>query len=192
MPALNGLRGASTSSNSGTGCEVSMGSGNGSYPWFALRVRTRYENSVAALLGSQSYERFLPLYKCRRRWSDRIKEIETPLFPGYLFCRFNPQDRRPILLTPGVMQIVGTTNGPIPIEDAEVAAIQTIIESGLPSHPWPFLQVGKRVRVDCGALRGVEGILSKFKGRHRIVVSVSLLQSSVALEIDSAWVSSIN
>ena len=169
-----------------------MGSGNGSYPWFALRVRTRYENSVAALLGSQSYERFLPLYKCRRRWSDRIKEIETPLFPGYLFCRFNPQDRRPILLTPGVMQIVGTSKGPIPIEDAEVAAIQTIIESGLPSHPWPFLQVGKRVRVDYGALRGVEGILSKFKGRHRIVVSVSLLPSSVALEIDSAWVSSIN
>jgi transcription antitermination factor NusG len=90
------------------------------------------------------------------------------------------------------MQIVGTPKGPIPIEDAEVAAVQTIIESGLPSHPWPFLQVGKRVRVDGGALRGLEGILSKFKGRHRIVVSVALLQSSVALEIDSAWVSSIN
>ncbi|MFQ5737595.1 MAG: UpxY family transcription antiterminator [Acidobacteriota bacterium] len=166
-----------------------MGAWNDS--WFALQVRTRHEKSVAALLRGQGYECFLPLYKCRRRWSDRIKEIDQPLFPGYLFCWFNPRHRLPIVMTPGVVLIVGRGRTPIPVEEHEISAIQTIVESGLPSHPWPFLRIGERVRVEYGALRGLEGHLLDFKGRHRIVVSVALLQRSVAVDIDSAWVSPV-
>ena len=82
------------------------------FPWYALQVRTRQEASVSDQLGGQGYERFLPMYKVRRRWSDRIKEMNAPLFPGYLFCRFDPHDRLPILKTPGVIQIVGFKDGP--------------------------------------------------------------------------------
>ena len=161
------------------------------YPWFALQTRSRYEHFVAAMLRGKGYELFLPVYTCQRRWSDRIKELELPLFPGYLFCRFNPLDRFPILVTPGVIQVVGIGKSPVPVDDAEIAAIQTAVQSGLPRQPWPFLQIGKRVRVECGPLCGLEGILVDFKGRHRLVLSMTLLQRSVAVEVDGAWVISI-
>ena len=163
----------------------------GSYPWFALQTRSRYEDFVATQLHNKGYETFLPLYKCRRRWSDRIKELELPLFPGYLFCRLNPLDRLPILVTPGVIQVVGIGKNPIPVDDTEIAALQTAVQSGLPRQPWPFLQIGQRVKVEWGPLRGLEGILLDFKGRHRLVLSVTLLQRSVAVEVDAAGVSPI-
>jgi|HubBroStandDraft_6_1064221.scaffolds.fasta_scaffold00112_14 transcription antitermination factor NusG len=160
------------------------------YPWFALQVRSRRESCVADYLHGQGYERLLPLYKCRRRWSDRIKEVQTPLFPGYLFCRFDPQDRLPILKTPGVIQIVGVNRTPVAVDEAEISAIQTMVAAGVPNQPWPFLQVGEKVRIESGSLCGLEGILLDFKGSHRLVLSISLLQRSVAVEIDSAFVAS--
>ena len=160
------------------------------YPWFALQVRTRHEPGVASYLLSQGYESFLPLYKCRKRWSDRVKEVQTPLFPGYLFCRFDPQDRLPIMKTPGVMQIVGVNRVPVPVDEVEIDAVQTLVASGIPNQPWPFLQVGERVRIESGSLRGIEGILMDFKGTQRLVLSITLLQRSVSVEIDSAFVSS--
>jgi transcription antitermination factor NusG len=160
-------------------------------PWFALQVRSRYESMVAGILGGKGYEYFLPTYRCRRRWSDRIKELELPLFPGYLFCRFNPQQRLPILKTPGLISIVAVAKHPAPVDEAEIAAVRTLVSSGCKSQPWPYVQIGQRVRIEYGSLCGLEGILQSFKGSHRIVISVSLLQRSIAAEIDSAWVTPI-
>jgi len=160
------------------------------YPWFALQVRTRRESGVANYLFGQGYESFLPLYHCRKRWSDRVKEVQTPLFPGYLFCRFDPQDRLPVMKVPGVMQIVGANRVPLPVDEVEIRALQTLVASGIANQPWPFLQLGERVRIESGSLCGLEGILLDFKGTHRLVLSVTLLQRSVSVEIDSAWVSS--
>jgi transcription antitermination factor NusG len=160
-------------------------------PWYALQVRARFEQGVADHLDGKGYEWFLPLYKCRKRWSDRIKEVEAPLFPGYLFCRINLQDRLPILKTPGVIQIVGSNRTPIAVDEVEVQAIQRMVASGIPNQPWPFLAAGDRVRIESGPLCGLEGILVEFKGNHRLVLSVTLLQRSVAVEIDSAFVSSL-
>lgn len=167
-----------------------MESGIARLPWFALQVRTGHEKSVVERLKSKCQRYFLPLYKSRRRWSDRIKEIEMPLFPGYLFCGVDVTNRLPILTTPGVIRIVGIGGVPQPLEESEVAAIQSLVRSELPSQPWPFLEIGERVRIEHGPLRGIEGILLDFRGRHRLVVSVTVLQRSVAVEIDGAWVSS--
>ena len=161
------------------------------YPWFALQVRARQESGVGDQLSGQGYERFLPMYKVRKRWSDRIKEVEAPLFPGYLFCRFNPHDRLPILKTPGVIQIVGFKEGPTAVDEAEIRSIQTLVAAGVPHQPWPFLSAGDRVRIDSGPLVGLEGILTEVKRSHRLVLSVTLLQRSVAVEIDSALVTAI-
>ena len=160
----------------------------GELPWFALQVRTRHETAIAGFLEAKGYEQFVPLYKSRKRWSDRVKVTETPLFPGYLFCRFDPQYRLPVLKTPGVIQVVGYNRIPAPIDDNEIHAIQTLIASGLPTQPWPFLAVGDHVRIESGALRGLDGIVVKLKENHRLVVSVTLLRRSVAVEIDSAVV----
>jgi transcriptional antiterminator NusG len=156
--------------------------------WFALHVRTRFESSVAVHLQGKGYEFFLPMYVSKRRWSDRMQEIEQPLFPGYVFCRFDPQARLPILVTPGVIGVVGMGKTPIAIADEEIAGIQTVVNSGLPSQPWPFLQVGEQVRIESGPLQGLTGILEEIKGRHRLILAVTLLQRSVAVEIDVACV----
>src|SRR3989442_7701782 len=116
-----------------------------SYPWFALQTRCRYESFVAKQLAHKGYEILLPLYKCRRRWSDRIKELELPLFPGYLFCRFNPLDRFPIVVTPAVLQAVGIGKSPVPVDDAEIAAMQTDVPSQQSRQPLPVLQVQQTV-----------------------------------------------
>ena len=162
-----------------------------SYPWFALQVRSRYENIVTAHLSGKGYEWFLPLHKCRRRWSDRFKEIEQPLFPGYIFCRLNLLDRLPILITPGVILIVGIGKTPVPIDEPEIAAIQAAVRSGLPSQPWPFMRIGQRVKIEHGPLCGLDGVLLEFRGHHRLVLSVTLLKRSIAVQIEDAWVTPI-
>jgi len=161
-------------------------------PWFALQVRMRHESGVADYLKSKGYEWFLPLYKAKRRWSDRVKEVDAPLFPGYLFCRFNPYDRLPILKTPGVTQIVGYNHIPVPVDEQEIEAIRRLVASGMPNAPCAYLEVGSKVRIEVGALRGLEGILTEVKGKRRLVLSITLLQRSVAVEIDTDAVSVVH
>jgi transcription antitermination factor NusG len=156
--------------------------------WFALRVKSNFEKTTSQILLQKGYEAFLPTYHTRNRWSDRIKTVERPLFPGYLFCRFYQGDRLPVLVTPGVVGVVGLGKTPVPIPEAEIQAVEAIIRSGLPAMPWPFLRVGQRLLMERGPLRGVEGILQEIKSCYRFVVSVNLLQRSVAAEVESDWV----
>jgi transcription antitermination factor NusG len=169
----------------------SMEKNSAQFPWYALQVRSRREALVATHLEGQGFECFLPLYKSKRRWSDRVSEIEQPLFPGYLFCRLDLHNRGPLLMTPGVQQIVGVGRTPRPLEEGEIESIRHALSSGLPSHPWPYIEIGERVRVNYGSLVNLEGILVNFKGCNRVVLSVTLLQRSVAMEIDLAWLSPI-
>ena len=161
------------------------------FPWYALQCWLRKESLVAAQLEGQGFECFLPKYKSIREWSDRKKDVEQPLFPGYLFCRFDYTQRRPVVLTQGVLQVVGCGRRPTPIEDSEIQAIQVAVASGVPGQPWPYLEVGERVKIHSGKLSGIEGILVNLKGNHRVVLSVTLLQRSVALEVDLSWVTSL-
>jgi len=165
-----------------------MSLGTENHRWYALQVRTRWENSTALLLAGKSYQTILPTYKTKKRWNGRMREIDAPLFPGYVFCQFDAQNRLPILITPGVISVVGRGRIPLPVNDEEIAAIQTVVSSGLRAEPWPYLEIGQKVRIESDCLEGLEGILINFKGNHRIVVSVSLLRRSVALEIDRSCV----
>src|SRR5215471_20374288 len=161
-------------------------------PWYVLQCWARKESVITTHLENQGLECFLPKYKSIREWSDRKKEVEQPLFPGYVFCRFDYSQRRPVVMTPGVLQVVGFGRTPTAVPDREVEALQTAVASGIASQPWPYLEVGERVLVKAGKLSGLEGILVSFKGKHRVVLSVSLLQRSVALEVDLDWVTSLN
>jgi transcription antitermination factor NusG len=139
-------------------------------------------------LRGKGYEEFLPLYRSSRRWSDRVKQLDMPLFPGYMFCRFDPHDRLvPVLTTPGVIGILGAGKVPIPVDEEEIEAVRSIINSGLAAQPWPFLAVGSRIYIEDGPLSGLEGIITNADTVDRLVVSVSLLQRSVAVQIDRDW-----
>jgi len=158
------------------------------YPWFALRVKTRTEKVVSTIARNKGFEEFLPLYQSRRRWSDRFKSVELPLFPGYVFCRLNPEHRLPLLTIPGVMSFVGIGKVPVPIDETEIAAIQTAINAGLSAEPYPFLEVGQRVRLAEGPLSGLQGLLVEVRKQQRLLVSVTMLKRSIAVEIDRHWV----
>jgi transcription antitermination factor NusG len=159
-----------------------------SQPWYALRVRSNHERVAAMHLREQGYEEFCPAYKAERQWSDRKKTVEQFLFPGYVFCRLNPDDRLPVLMMPGVVNVVGFGSQPAAIPDQEIEHVRTMVRSGLLVTPWPFLSVGQTVVLERGPLAGVEGILQQIKKTFRLVVSVQLLQRSVSTEVDRAWV----
>jgi len=157
--------------------------------WFALQIRSRWEGTTAALLRGKGLETLLPTYTTKRKWSDRFKVVEAPLFPGYVFCRFDVHNRLPVLITPGVISVVGRGKTPIAVDDKEILSIQAAIGSGIHLEPWPYLEIGERVRVKDDVLDGMEGILTNFKGSDRVVISVTLLRRSVALEIDRSRIS---
>jgi transcription termination/antitermination protein NusG len=156
----------------------------GTVNWFALQIRTRWEGATAELLRAKGLETLLPTFTTKRKWSDRFKVVESPLFPGYLFSRFDVHNRLPVLITPGVIAVVGRGKTPVAVDDAEIHSIQAAVQSGIPVEPWPYVEIGERVRIKDDVLNGMEGILTSFKGSCRVVISVTLLRRSVALEID--------
>jgi transcription antitermination factor NusG len=161
-------------------------------PWYALRVRPNYEKPVAAALRGKGFREFLPLVQRRRQWSDRVKVMDLPLFPGYLFCRLNLEERMPLLTTPGFLYLVGVGKNPEPVDESEIAAIQCVLRSGLVVTPWPSLVVGQRVQLRHGPLRGLEGVLTKIANQHRMYVSVTLLKRSISVEVAPEWIHPID
>jgi transcription antitermination factor NusG len=153
--------------------------------WYALVVKARQEPRVSGVLESKGYELFLPT---RMRSG---KEPVRALFPGYLFCRIDASRRLPILITPGVIGFVGSGKVPEPVSQDEIDAIQSIVRSGQRRESVPLLTAGERVRVVHGALRGLEGILVDQRGRCRVVVSIALLQRSVAVDIERECVEAV-
>jgi transcription termination/antitermination protein NusG len=154
--------------------------------WYALHVRSRFENLVATQLGVKGYETFLPTYTSVRRWSDRIKSATLPLFPNYVFCRFNVHARLPILVTPGVNFVVATGKMPTPVDDDEIASLRYLVHADVTPQPCPYVAVGEPVQVIAGPLRGLTGIVLRTKGYDRLILSISLLMRSVAVQIDRA------
>jgi transcription antitermination factor NusG len=153
--------------------------------WYALHVRSRFEKTVARHLQGKGYEEFLPLYSLRRQRSDRTKTIELPLFPGYVFCKFDIGHRLPVLMIPGVNSVVGIGKSPMAVDERELDDIRLVLTSGSRCEPWPYLRIGQQVRVEHGALEGTQGTVESFKNGYRLVISVHLLQRSVAVEIDA-------
>ena len=162
--------------------------GAGLHSWFALRVKPQRERSVAAIIEHKGYDHILPTFVARHQWSDRVKLIEQPLFPGYVFCRFNLQVPAPLLTTAGVLYIVGNGRTPAAIPETEIATVRAASRSGLPVEPWPYCQLGDTVFLNRGPLAGVQGIVVQVRNQYRVVVSIHLLQRSIAVEVDRRWI----
>ncbi|HUQ93582.1 MAG TPA: UpxY family transcription antiterminator [Bryobacteraceae bacterium] len=154
--------------------------------WYAVRTRSNFEWRVTAELSAKGVECFLPSVRQIRQWKDRRKEIDQPLFSGYVFSRFagNAQSRVRILSTTGAVSILGTGSQIEPIPDREIDQIRTMLAAKVNCFAHPFLQEGCCVRVRRGPLKGLSGLLDRFKNNTRLVLSVSLLSQSVAAEVD--------
>jgi transcription antitermination factor NusG len=164
---------------------------NTAVPWFALQTKPRNEKQVERLLTHKGYECCLPIYRQKRRWSDRVIEVELPLFPMYIFCRFNSSAIGRAISTPGVTRIVGFSGQPAEVEAEEIEALQLLGQSGLLREPWAYIPSGTLVRVETGPLTGAQGVFCFDEDKHRLVISVTLLQRSVAVQLDQNTVVSL-
>jgi transcription antitermination factor NusG len=155
------------------------------FVWFAVQTRTRFEKKVVSGLQEKGIETFLPLFSTKRKWSDRQRLVHLPLFPGYVFVRIAAVQgtRIAVLRTIGVTNFVGVRGVAAPIPDAEIQAIQTVLEQRVPFQLYPYLNVGQRVCIRGGCLDGIEGILAAINGDESLVVSVQLIQRSLAMRI---------
>jgi transcription antitermination factor NusG len=153
--------------------------------WFAVQTRPRHEKKVSAELQEKGISAFLPLISSTRQWSDRSRVVEMPLFPQYVFVRIAQtlQTRVSVLRANGVTSFVGTRGIGVPIPDEQIDRVQTVVTRGIPAVPHPFLNVGKRIRIRGGALDGLQGILTAVHGDQTLVVSVELIQRSIAIRI---------
>lgn len=159
---------------------------NGS--WYALYTRHQHEKTVADILSKKGFEVFLPLYPTVHRWKDRNKHLSLPLYPSYVFLHGGLDRRLQIVSTPGVLSFVGTAGRAGVIPQTEIDAVRRLVESSLRVEPHPFLKCGDWVRVKFGPLEGIEGVLVRKKNSCRLVLSVELLEKSVAVEVDVCMV----
>jgi transcription antitermination factor NusG len=153
--------------------------------WFAIQTRPRYEKKVVSELHEKDIHVFLPLFSIKRQWSDRQRVVNPPLFPSYVFVRLVPTlcNRVSILRTNGVNGFVGARGVGTPIPNGEIEALRTVINQKVAFEPYPYLKIGKRVCIRGGCLDGIEGVLAAINGDQSLVVSVDLIQRSIAIRI---------
>jgi transcription antitermination factor NusG len=160
--------------------------------WYAAYTCAQHEKRVEAELRARAVESFLPLYSSVRRWKDRRVTLELPLFPGYVFLRLALRERLRALQIPSVVRLVGFNGSPTALPDEEIETLRFGLGQGLRAQPHPFLKVGRRVHIIHGPFAGLEGILNKKKSNLRVIVSLELIQRSVAVDVDVADVLPIN
>ncbi len=159
--------------------------------WYAAYTHPRHEKRVAQQMEGNRIQCFLPVYKSVRRWKDRRKQLELPLFPGYVFVRIALRDRLQVLQLPGVVHLVSFNGKPAVLADSEIESLRGLTQNyGVEPHP--YLKAGRRVRVHSGPMAGVEGILVRRKEKFRVVLSIHLIQRSVAVEVDETEVEPVH
>jgi transcription antitermination factor NusG len=160
-----------------------------SLPWHAIKVRTRSEPVAVAALRNKGYHTLAPTIAERRRYSDRMTVVQTPAFPGYIFCRLDANQKVPVLSCPAVDSIVSFGGVMATVPDEEIDAVCRLLDAG--ARPRPYLAAGQKIRIEYGSLAGLEGILERVGKQNRIVASVQLLQRSVTLDIDEDQIQAI-
>jgi transcription antitermination factor NusG len=160
--------------------------------WYATYTSANHEKRVAEQLAVRAIEHFLPVYASVRRWKDRRVKLEMPLFPGYLFVRLALRDRLQVLQVPSVVRLVGFNGMPTPLAEQEVEGLRRALTEGVRAEPHPYLRVGRRVRITQGSLAGQEGILKRWKGALRVVLSLEIIQRSILVDIEASSVEPIS
>jgi transcription antitermination factor NusG len=153
--------------------------------WYAVQTMPRHERKAAVELQRKGLQTFLPLFTSARQWSDRVRVLEMPLFPGYVFAQMDsaPETRIAVLRCKGITSFVGVRGVGVTIPETQIAAVQSILDQKLPFSPYPFLDIGQRVRIRGGSLDGIQGILTEIKGDLSLVISVDLIHRSLAIRV---------
>lgn len=174
-----------------TASQAKLDAGTNPASWYALYTSARHEKAIAARLVDRRINHLVPLYRSIRKWKDRKVEVDLPLFPGYVFVQIDLARRFEVLNIPGAVRFVSFHGSPEPLAEAEVTRLRTSLDKGMAAEPCPYVRVGRRVRVTNGPMAGAEGILIRKKRSLRFVLSLELIQRSIAVEIDASDVEPI-
>jgi len=158
--------------------------------WYAVFTQCHHERRVARQLEQLNLEYFLPTYQRVSQWKDRVARLEQPLFPAYLFVHIARKQTKQVLQTRGTVKLVGSAGGPLAIPDAEISCLQSAVRN-YPTEPAEYLNIGERVRIDAGSLRGVTGILVRKNGKARVSIAVDTIMRSFIVEIDASLLTKI-
>lgn len=153
--------------------------------WYVLYTRSRHEKKVHEYLMERGLENFLPLRTISRRWSDRVKKMQEPLFKGYVFVKIAIENKLDVLGVDGVVGFVSKKGRAIPVPEQQLMIVKEFIEKQISIDPYPYLHCGQYVRVTRGILKGMEGILVTKLGHCRLVISIDSLCQSISVEIDA-------
>jgi len=155
--------------------------------WYAVQTRARNEKVISERLQEQGLTTFLPLVTEIRRWSDRKKKVELPLFSCYVFVKLvasNNDECIRVYRTNGVFRIVNIHGKPIPIPDEQINALRAVVTEQVPWSEHPFLKIGQKVRIRSGSLDGVEGVLLSRNGDRTLIISVDAIQRSLSVRVE--------
>lgn len=154
--------------------------------WFALHTRPRHEKSISAKLREKAIASFVPTLAEVHRWSDRRKRVEVPVFSCYVFVQVANWRTvyYEVLQVPGVFQWVRLQEEPSPVPEHELEAVKALLAKAAGAFPYPYPELGQRVRLRGGAMDGVEGILVGRRGDRKLVVSINLIRQSVAVCVE--------
>jgi transcription antitermination factor NusG len=152
--------------------------------WYAIYARHQHEKTISHNLQGKGFQTLLPLHRSAHQWKDRTKIVSLPLFPCYVFVKGGLERRLEILTTPGIFGLVSSAGRPVPIPSPELEAFRKIMEVGTHVEPHPFLNAGDLVKIKCGPLAGIQGILVRRKNGNRLILSVEMLGKAAALELD--------
>ena len=159
--------------------------------WFATYTVPRHEKSVARQLEDRGVQQFLPLYTTTHRWRNGRHKVQLPLFPGYIFVQLNPTERSKVLEVPGVVYIVASHGVPVSIPSEEIEQLRNALQAGVLARPYPYLKVGARVEIRNGPLQGLIGIIQRWHGKFRVIISVDLIMQSMVVDVDASDVTPI-
>ena len=152
--------------------------------WYALYTRPRFEKKIDLKLREKGLESYLPLHTVRRRWSDRWKKVEQPLFSCYVFVKIALRDKIYVVQTHGVVRMVSFNGTPSPIPDVEINAVKNVLEHADSFETTHYLAIGQMVEVIRGSLEGIRGRLVEHRGQKRLLVAIEQIRQAITIEVN--------
>jgi len=160
---------------------------SGASRWHVCRTRSRAEKQVERLIAKAGFEVYLPVVERERQWSDRIRHIGFPLFPGYVFVRFRPDELLTVLRTPGVSSVLRQNGCPTPVREEELESVRVLVhganQTGVAPVPADFMDPGEDVLVVSGPFHGMRGRLLEERGSTRVVVQIWAMKQATSIEL---------
>ena len=160
--------------------------------WIVVRSKPRSEKVAHNELVKKNIEAYLPLLKERRKWSDRKKWVEFPLFSSYLFARIDIKDSIFVLQTQGVNTIVKFGKQIAIVQNSVIKAIRLAMEGGYQLEPVEYFVEGNRVEVVAGPMKGIKGIVAKLRGQNRLIIKIDAIQQALSIQIESKFIRKLN